>query len=94
MDFKSILEQIAYDFGMELDDVCFSVSTENYDFPFSFFEFENECVLGINVTNEEGLEKLHIVVKSKIDHIRIHYLDELYDLMLDDTSNLNDYKYQ
>lgn len=94
MYFKSILEQIAYDFGFELDDLCFNVSTENFDFPFSFFVFEDDCVLGINVTTEDGMEKLHIIVKSKIDYIRIHYLDEISDLLVENNNNSYDYMCQ
>lgn len=80
MMFKDVFMQVADDYGMELDDLCFSVSTKDFDFPFSFFAFEDEDILGILVTDEEGMEKLHLIVKSEIVYIRIHYLDELQGL--------------
>ncbi len=80
MEFKEVLMQVADDFEMKLDDICFAVSTRDFDFPFSFFVFENDEFLGILVTDEEGMEKLHLIVKSEIVYIRIHYLDELQAL--------------
>ena len=84
MDFKSILTQIASDFEMELDDLCFSISTDSFDFPFSFYAFEDEEILGILVTDENGAEKLHVIVKSNIVYFRIHYLDELMQIFEDE----------
>lgn len=80
MEFKEILIQVADDFEMQLEDLCFAVSTKDFDFPFSFFAFEDDEFLGILVTDEEGKEKLHLIVKSEIVYIRIHYLDELQAL--------------
>lgn len=80
MKFKEILMQVADDFEMQLDDLCFAVSTRDFDFPFSFFAFEDDEFLGLLVTDEEGMEKLHLIVKSEIVYIRIHYLDELQAL--------------
>jgi hypothetical protein len=75
--YENLLKQVAYDFEMELDDLCFLVSTTDFDFPFSFFAFETEDVLGLLVTDENGAEKIHMIVKSKIVYLKIHYLDEL-----------------
>ena len=80
MKFKEILMQVADDFEMQLEDLCFAVSTKDFDFPFSFFVFEDDEFLGLLVTDEEGMEKLHLIVKSEIVYIRIHYLDELQAL--------------
>lgn len=80
MNFKEVLIQVADDFEMQLDDLCFAVSTRDFDFPFSFFAFEDDEFLGILVTDEEGMEKLHLIVKSEIVYMRIHYLDELQAL--------------
>ena len=80
MEFKETLMQVADDFEMQLDDLCFAVSTRDFDFPFSFFAFEDDEFLGILVTDEEGMEKLHLIVKSEIVYLRIHYLDELQTL--------------
>lgn len=88
MEFKSVLMQVADDFGMKLDDICFAVSTRDFDFPFSFFAFEDDEFLGLLVTDEEGMEKLHLIVKSEIVYIRIHYLDELQVLFeIDDNEH-------
>ena len=84
MMFKEVLIQIAQDLEIELDDLCFLVSTDSFDFPFSFFAFEDEEVLGILVTDENGAEKLHVIIKSTIVYFRIHYLDELMELFDDD----------
>ena len=77
MNFKEVLMMVSDDFGMNLEDLCFAVSTRDFDFPFSFYVFEDDEFLGILVTDEEGMEKLHLIVKSEIVYIRIHYLDEL-----------------
>lgn len=77
MEFKEVLMQLSDDFEMKMEDLCFAVSTRDFDFPFSFYAFENDEFLGILVTDEEGMEKLHLIVKSEIVYIRIHYLDEL-----------------
>ena len=88
MEFKEVLMQVADDFQMQLDDLCFAVSTKDFDFPFSFFAFEDDEILGILVTDEEGMEKLHLVVKSEIVYIRIHYQDELQVLFeIDDNEH-------
>ena len=88
MEFKEVLMQVADDFEMKLEDLCFAVSTKDFDFPFSFFVFENDEFLGILVTDEEGMEKLHLIVKSEIVYIRIHYLDELQALFeIDDNEH-------
>lgn len=89
MEFKEALMQVADDFGMKIDDLCFAVSTKDFDFPFSFFAFEDDYFLGLLVTDEEGMEKLHLIVKSEIVYIRIHYLDELKALFEDDMGNDN-----
>lgn len=81
MMFEDMLLQLADEFEMELDDFCFAVSTKDFDFPFSFFAFEDEDFLGLLVTDENGAEKLHVIVKSEIVYFRIHYLDELELLM-------------
>lgn len=79
---------VADDFQMQLDDLCFAVSTKDFDFPFSFFAFEDDEFLGILVTDENGVEKLHLIVKSEIVYIRIHYLDDLKALFeIDDNDN-------
>lgn len=86
--FKEVLMQVSDDFEMKLDDLCFAVSTKDFDFPFSFFAFENDEFLGILVTDEDGMEKLHLIVKSEIVYIRIHYLDELQTLFeIDDNEH-------
>ena len=88
MEFKELLLQVADDFEMKLGDLCFAVSTKDFDFPFSFFVFEDDDFLGILVTDEEGMEKLHLIVKSEIVYIRIHYLDELQALFeIDDNEH-------
>lgn len=88
MNFKEVLMQVADDFEMKLGDLCFAVSTRDFDFPFSFFAFENDEFLGLLVTDEDGMEKLHLIVKSEIVYIRIHYLDELQALFeIDDNDN-------
>lgn len=88
MEFKEVLIQVADDSGMKLDDLCFAVSTKDFDFPFSFFAFEDDEFLGILVTDDEGMEKLHVIVKSEIVYLRIHYLDELQALFeIDDNEH-------
>lgn len=87
MNFKEVLMQLADDFGMKLGDLCFAVSTKDFDFPFSFFAFEDDEFLGLLVTDGEGMEKLHLIVKSEIVYIRIHYLDELKALFEDGMDN-------
>ena len=86
MMFEYVLKQIAYDFGMQLEDLCFAVSTKDFDFPFSFFAFEDDNIIGVFVTDENGMEKIHVVVKSEIVYFRIHYLDEIESFM-DDGDN-------
>lgn len=88
MEFKTVLMQVSDDFGMKLEDLCFAVSTKDFDFPFSFFAFEDDEFLGLLVTDEEGMEKLHLIVKSEIVYIRIHYYDEL-KMLFDDEDNDN-----
>ena len=86
--FKEVLMQVSDDFGMKFEDLCFAVSTKDFDFPFSFFAFEDDEFLGVLVTDEEGMEKLHLIVKSEIVYIRIHYLDELQALFeIDDNEH-------
>lgn len=88
MEFKTVLMQVADDFQMKIDDICFAVSTRDFDFPFSFFAFEDDDFLGVLVTDEEGMEKLHLIVKSEIVYLRIHYLDELRALFeIDDNEH-------
>lgn len=87
--YEELLRQIAAEFGMEFDNLCFAVSTRDFDFPFSFFAFETEDVIGLLVTDDNGMEKLHVIVKSEIVYIRIHYLDELEMLIGDDEPMVN-----
>lgn len=88
MEFKEVLMQLSDDFGLKIEDLCFAVSTRDFDFPFSFYAFENDEFLGILVTDEEGMEKLHLIVKSEIVYLRIHYLDELQALFeIDDNEH-------
>ena len=81
--FKEVLMQVADDFQMKLEDICFAVSTRDFDFPFSFFVDETDDFLIILVTDSEGFEKLHILVKDNVEYIRIHYLDEMSELFVD-----------
>ena len=88
MEFKEVLMQVADDFEMKFEDLCFAVSTRDFDFPFSFFAFEDDEFLGVLVTDEDGMEKLHLIVKSEIVYLRIHYLDELQALFeIDDNEH-------
>ena len=77
INYEELLRQIASEFEIGFNDLCFQVTTSNFDFPFSFFAFETEDVLGLLVTDENGMEKLHIIVKDNIEYLRLHYLDEL-----------------
>ena len=87
--FKEVLLQVAEDFEMKLEDLCFSVSTESFDFPFSFYAFEDDEFLGLLVTDDSGMERLHLIVKNEIVYLRIHYHDEFVDLFNDDDVNSN-----
>lgn len=89
MNFKEVLMQVADDYEMQLDDLCFTVSTRDFDFPFSFFAFENDEILGIRVTDEEGMEKLHLIVKSEIVYIKIMYLDDLENIFNVEEGKMN-----
>lgn len=89
MNVKEILLMVSDDFEMQLEDLCFAVSTRDFDFPFSFFAFEDDEFLGLLVTDEEGMEKLHLIVKSEIVYLRVHYSDELESLFDDDDVNSN-----
>ena len=88
MEFKTVLMQLADEFEISLENICFSISMDEFDFPFSFFAFEDENFLGIYSTMDDGAEKLHVLVKSKIVYFRIHYLDELQALFeIDDNEH-------
>lgn len=78
--------QVADDFEMKLEDICFAVSTRDFDFPFSFYVGETDDFLMILVTDENGAEKIHIIVKSEIVFIKIMYLDDL-EILFDDEDN-------
>ena len=80
MMYEELLIQVASELGVECNDLCFAVSTANFDFPFSFFAFETDEALGLLVTDENGAEKLHIIVKENIEYLRLHYRDELEGL--------------
>ena len=77
MLYKELLEYVSDELNIEFDDLCFSVTTSNFDFPFSFFAFETEDILGLLVTDDNGAEKLHMVVKENIEYLKLHYRDEL-----------------
>ena len=89
MNFKEVLIQVADDFEMKLDEICFTVSTRDFDFPFSFFAFEDDNILGILVTQVDGAEKLHLIVKNEIVFFKIMYLDDLEMLYDGDENNIH-----
>lgn len=88
VDFKELLTLLANDFEIELCDLCFCVSTESFDFPFSFYVDETSEYLIVLVTDSEGREKLHLINKSEIVFIKIMYLDDL-EILFDDEDNDN-----
>lgn len=80
--FRTMFESVANEFKISVDDLCFNISTGNFDLSFSFYAFETDEFLGVVVTDENGDEKLHVLVKNKIEFIQFVYQDD-FDLLFD-----------
>lgn len=76
-NYSSLIRTIMKVSDSELSDVCISVATEDYVYPFSFLEYEDEEHLGIYYTAEDLSERFIILNKKYIISVGIVYQQDL-----------------
>lgn len=78
----------------KVKDICVCITTSESLYSMAFIDFENEYILGVNYTAEDGTERFVVINKDYIIDIGIIYQQDI-DLINKETDNqFNDFMYQ
>lgn len=76
-NYSSLIRTVMKVSDSELSEVCINVVTQDYAYPFSFLEYEDEEHLGIYYTAEDFSERFVILNKKYIISVGIVYKQDL-----------------
>ena len=77
----------------KIQDIPLIINTVEASYPFAFIDYEEDNILGINYTVEDGTERFVAVNKEHIIDIEILYQQDI-DILTDDEEEESDVMYQ
>ena len=90
---EMLLNGIQNNNKMKVQDIPLIINTVEASYPFAFLDYEEEDVLGVNYTAEDGTERFIVINKKHIIDIEILYQQDIDILALHD-SKRDDIMYQ
>lgn len=90
---KMLLNGVPKNSEMEVQDIPLIINTIEASYPFAFLDYEEEDVLGINYTADDGTERFVVINKKHIINIEILYQQDI-DILTFDDNDESDVMYQ
>lgn len=81
------------DNDITIQDIPLIINTIEASYPFAFLDYEEEDVLGVNYTAEDGTERFIVINKKHIINIEILYQQDI-DILTADPEKEHDVMYQ
>ena len=69
---------------IEVQDIPLIINTVDMSYPFSFIDYEESDVLGVNYTSEDGTERFVVINKKYIVDVEILYEQDIKILSNED----------
>lgn len=79
---------------MKVEDIPLIINTVDMSYPLAFIDYEEDDVLGINYTTENGKERFVVINKKYIIDIEILYRDDFNIINQKDSKEESDVMYQ
>ena len=90
---KMLLNGIPDDSEIEVQDIPLIINTIEASYPFAFLDYEEEDVLGVNYTADDGTERFIVINKKHIINIEILYQQDI-DILISEPEDDSDVMYQ
>ena len=81
------------DNDIAIQDIPLIINTIEASYPFAFLDYEEEDVLGVNYTVEDGTERFIVINKKHIINIEILYQQDI-DILTAEPEKEHDVMYQ
>lgn len=81
------------DNAITVQDIPLIINTIEASYPFAFLDYEEEDVLGVNYTAEDGTERFIVINKKHIVDIEILYQQDI-DILTAEPEKEHDVMYQ
>jgi len=78
---------------IKIQDIPLIINTIEASYPLAFLDYEEENILGINYTMEDGTERFVVVNKEHIIDIEILYQQDI-DILTEEIEEESDVMYQ
>lgn len=80
---------------LKIEDIPLIINTVDVSYPFAYIDYEEDDVLGINYTSEDGTERFVVINKKYIVDIEVIYEQDI-EIITDkeETTELPDVMYQ
>ena len=88
-----LLNGIPDDSEIEVQDIPLIINTIEASYPFAFLDYEEEDVLGVNYTADDGTERFIVINKKHIINIEILYQQDI-DILISEPEDDSDVMYQ
>lgn len=77
-----------------VQDIPLVINTVDVSYPLAFIDYEEDDVLGINYTSEDGTERFVVINKKYIVDVEILYQQDINILTEEDVEEPSDIMYQ
>lgn len=77
----------------KIQDIPLIINTIDNSYPFAFLDYEEDNIIGVNYTMEDGTERFVVINKEHIVDIEILYQQDI-DILTEDPKPKSDVMYQ
>lgn len=91
---KMLLNGFPNNDNIKIQDIPLIINTVDMSYPLAFIDYEEEDVLGINYTVEDGTERFIVINKSHIVDIGILYQQDINIITEESIDENEDVMYQ
>lgn len=89
---KMLLNGLPNKEGMTVQDIPLIINTVDASYPLAFIDYEEDSVLGINYTVEDGTERFVVLNKKYVVDIEVLYEQDI-NILTDDDEEESDVMY-
>jgi len=89
---KMLLNGLPNKEGMTVQDIPLIINTVDASYPLAFIDYEEDSVLGINYTVEDGTERFVVLNKKYVVDIEVLYEQDI-NILTDDEKEESDVMY-
>ncbi len=89
---KMLLNGLPNKEGMTVQDIPLIINTVDASYPLAFIDYEEDSVLGINYTVEDGTERFVVLNKKYVVDIEVLYEQDI-NILTDDEEEESDVMY-